>query len=141
MNDEIKQRLLGYLETLEAGVKESGEFLVEQTPLFVQELIAWHFWSYMLYALIWFICSFVAYRIGAMIYAISSEERAKTARERSGGEDECVIATTIFCTVFRLVALALAIVAIYRVTYAIQAKVAPRVVIVESLRNTVSSFK
>lgn len=41
LTPEIQERLMGYLESVESAVKTSGDFVVEQAPLVVQELILW----------------------------------------------------------------------------------------------------
>lgn len=46
INEEIKQKMVEYLQTFEAGVKKAGEFSAEQAPLVVQEFLAWEFWSH-----------------------------------------------------------------------------------------------
>lgn len=45
INEEIKQKMVEYLQTFEAGVKKAGEFSAEQAPLVVQEFLAWEFWG------------------------------------------------------------------------------------------------
>jgi hypothetical protein len=41
INEEIKTKMVEYLQTFEAGVKKAGEFSAEQAPLVVQEFLAW----------------------------------------------------------------------------------------------------
>jgi len=41
INEEIKQKMVEYLQTFEAGVKKAGEFSAEQAPLVVQEFLRW----------------------------------------------------------------------------------------------------
>lgn len=45
INEEIKQKMIEYLQSFEAGIKKAGEFTAEQAPLVVQEFLAWSFWS------------------------------------------------------------------------------------------------
>jgi hypothetical protein len=45
INEEIKQKMVEYLQSFEAGMKKAGEFSAEQAPLVVQEFLAWEFWS------------------------------------------------------------------------------------------------
>lgn len=44
INEEIKQKMVQYLQSFEAGLKQAGEFSAEQAPLVVQEFLAWEFW-------------------------------------------------------------------------------------------------
>lgn len=46
INEEIKQKMVEYLQSFEAGMKKAGEFSAEQAPLVVQEFLAWEFWSH-----------------------------------------------------------------------------------------------
>lgn len=66
INEEIKQKMVQYLQTFEAGVKKAGEFSAEQAPLVVQEFLAWEFWSsFVAFA----ICSLIVLLVaGAFIY-------------------------------------------------------------------------
>lgn len=41
INEEIKTKMVEYLQTFEAGVRKAGEFSAEQAPLVVQEFLAW----------------------------------------------------------------------------------------------------
>jgi len=41
VNEEIKTKMIDYLQTFEAGVKKAGEFSAEQAPLVVQEFLHW----------------------------------------------------------------------------------------------------
>jgi hypothetical protein len=41
INDEVKAKMLEYLQQLEAGVKSAADFSAEQAPLVVQEFLLW----------------------------------------------------------------------------------------------------
>lgn len=41
MNEEVKQKMIEYLQSFEAGIKKAGEFSAEQAPLVVQEFLQW----------------------------------------------------------------------------------------------------
>jgi len=45
MTEEIKVKVIEYLQTFEQGIKKAGEFSAEQAPLVVQEFLAWEFWG------------------------------------------------------------------------------------------------
>ena len=45
MDDELKAKLLTYLNEVEAAATTGKDFLIEQAPLYVQELLAWGFWE------------------------------------------------------------------------------------------------
>lgn len=41
INEEVKQKMIEYLQSFEAGIKKAGEFSAEQAPLVVQEFLRW----------------------------------------------------------------------------------------------------
>lgn len=55
MNEELQTRLLKYMDHLEQYAQQGGDFVAEQTPLLVQEFLAWEFW----YHLAWGACMLV----------------------------------------------------------------------------------
>lgn len=44
MDEELKQRLTKYLDTLEDSLAKGADWTAEQAPLIVQEYLAWEFW-------------------------------------------------------------------------------------------------
>jgi len=42
--EELKTKLTDILAWIENSLKTAEGFVVEQTPLYIQELLAWHFW-------------------------------------------------------------------------------------------------
>jgi hypothetical protein len=52
INEEIKTKMVEYLQTFEAGVKKAGEFSAEQAPLVVQEFLAWEITRNGLFAMV-----------------------------------------------------------------------------------------
>jgi hypothetical protein len=63
VNEEVKSRMLEYLQQFESGVKSAAEFSAEQAPLVVQEFLAWEFWGAVLLAcgfLLASMCSLIA---------------------------------------------------------------------------------
>lgn len=67
INEEIKQKMVEYLQTFENGVKKAGEFSAEQAPLVVQEFLAWEFWSHFAGAVL---CLFTLLTIGVVLWKI-----------------------------------------------------------------------
>jgi len=41
VDEELKKRLLDYMDTLDGAVREGGDFVLEQSPLVVQEYITY----------------------------------------------------------------------------------------------------
>lgn len=54
--DSLTAKSVEILDWLETSVKQTTDFVVEQTPQFIQELLAYSFW----YSLIWFFISLIA---------------------------------------------------------------------------------
>lgn len=42
INEEVKDRIIQYLTSLESVIKSSGDFVVEQTPIVIQEYITYN---------------------------------------------------------------------------------------------------
>lgn len=50
MEEELQSKLTSILNWVEETAKVTEGFVIEQTPLYIQELLAWNFW----HSLIWF---------------------------------------------------------------------------------------
>ncbi len=72
INEEIKQKMVEYLQTFEAGVKKAGEFSAEQAPLVVQEFLRWEFWSHFVGAIA---CAVALVVIPVVIWKIFSKTK------------------------------------------------------------------
>ena len=51
-SDDIRQRVVAYMDAVEASAGTAGEFVKEQTPLIAQEFLAWTFYESFLWAVI-----------------------------------------------------------------------------------------
>ena len=112
MNDELNKRLI---EALDSMTKWTGE----QVPLAAQEVIAWEFWSNLIWAGLCFAAAVICYRLVRRLW----------------GDAEHVLDTdpVIIVPAFVLV---LAVVGVcVSATSAIKCKVAPRVVVIEAVRG------
>lgn len=122
MNPEIADRLTKYLDTLEKGLDKAGDFIAEQAPLVVQELLAWRFWEAAMLA--------VVLALGVLL-CIALWKPAK--HFQIDDYDECgplfariILATTItVMTGF----------AIQNGIAAVKVKVAPRLIVLEEVRH------
>lgn len=122
--DQLQQLLKFLTDTLSEG----KDFAVDQAPKFVQELLWWRvaeaeFW--MIFGLGVFI---IAVLIGWAIYANSSEFSKSTAK---AGWWALTLGGLILCFLFQAVNL-------YTI---IQVKVAPRVVILEMVRDLIGGHR
>jgi hypothetical protein len=52
INEEIKTKVVEYLQNFEAGVKKASEFSAEQAPLVVREFLAWEIARNSLFAIV-----------------------------------------------------------------------------------------
>ncbi len=57
---DLQSKLSSILDWVEQTAKSAEQFAVEQTPLYIQELLAWNFW----YSLVWFIIGVIYLIIG-----------------------------------------------------------------------------
>lgn len=73
INEEIKQKMVEYLQTFEAGVKKAGEFSAEQAPLVVQEFLAWEFWGNAIPAVVVLVLMLTAMIVTAVIWKKSDD--------------------------------------------------------------------
>jgi hypothetical protein len=48
MDDELKQRLIKYLDKMEEAVDGGSDFILDQAPLVVQEYLLWQWWLHLL---------------------------------------------------------------------------------------------
>lgn len=55
MNDEIKNKLISYLNTLEKATANAVDLGKQEIPLYVQEIIKWEIVSGIAYGLVWLI--------------------------------------------------------------------------------------
>lgn len=53
MNEELQERLMGYLENVEKAVEGGTDFVMQQAPFYVQELIKWEIAWNAIWAVFW----------------------------------------------------------------------------------------
>ena len=76
INEEIKQKMIEYLQSFEAGIKKAGEFSAEQAPLVVQEFLRWELISNALFGITTGVL-FVIFLIVALRYHFKTEGEFK----------------------------------------------------------------
>jgi len=122
INEEVKQKMIEYLQSFEAGIKKAGEFSAEQAPLVVQEFLAWEFWS-----------SFVAFLICSLLTAITLGVSAWWWKnDKSDLETKClVVLIPVLACVFMQIP-------VWTNAYnAGKVAVAPRIVVLEKISELV----
>lgn len=135
MNEELKAKLLQYLEYIEQGVHKGADFVAEQTPLYVQELLAWHFWSYIGDATLFLLPAVVLTVGGRWLWNYGSPERNKASDQRTNAENDFVFGTTLVPCFAYAIAVGLMFGVIGKSFHAAKAKIAPRVIVVEKLQE------
>lgn len=60
VEQDLQNKLNSILNWVEEAAKQAGDLVVEQTPLYIQELLAWNFW----YSLIWFTIFLITLLVG-----------------------------------------------------------------------------
>lgn len=121
MNDELKTKMLEYLQQFENQIKEAGEFAKSEVPLVVQEYLQWQILSNLATALMFIAGAiFIQIFFGRLIERLVQEEEKTPARIFLGA-----------------VVLMLFIFAMPPAHSAAKAHVAPRVVILEKIGELV----
>lgn len=49
MDEQLKQKLVTYMDSMEEAIKTGSDFVAEQAPLVVQEYLNWCFWDAVAY--------------------------------------------------------------------------------------------
>ncbi len=122
MDEEIKNKMMDLLTWAEGAAKTGSDFIVEQTPLYIQELLVYNFWT----SLIWFIISFL-FLIGS-IYATYKSVKWMCESDNSEGFP---------LLLFLLMPLVLSVCGMADNTDWIKIKLTPRVYIVDYLREQI----
>ena len=119
MKKEVEEKLVDMLNWAEGALKTGSDFVVEQTPLYIQELLIYNFWA----SLTWFVISFICFII--TIYATYRlvSYFVKTDKD------------ALPFTMFLVLPILLSIMAMEKNTDWFKIKVAPRVYIVDYLRT------
>lgn len=131
--DSLTAKSVEILDWLETSVKQTTEFVVEQTPQFIQELLAYSFW----YSLIWFFISLIALTFaGRGLYKIIFKDyygiKPEDTFKNRWGNDEMkpsVVVSRVAFTVLTVVSFLFGSISIQMDWLKI--KVAPRVYLLE----------
>lgn len=128
MNEELQERIEGYLDAVESSANTAGEFAAEQVPLVAQEYLAWVFWGGVVLLL--------AALVGILLSAVAAYVFWKTKDSLKHVEANVLSA---------MAALALAtgsFIAAVPATYNIvKVTVAPRVVLIEKAAELIKESK
>ena len=134
MNEELKIKLLSYLNNLENIAEATSEFAKEQSPLIVQELLEWIFWSNVLHSF---------YIIFPIVFILTAKRRflrIKRLEKDITYSDGIysILSPIIYFSVFGIISVAILINSISSIEMAIKVKVAPRIVLIESLKKLIN---
>jgi hypothetical protein len=117
MNEEMKSKVLQYLQGMESRLGKAEGFVIEQAPLYVQELLMWHFWSNMLGAAVLLVIAAVI--AGLFVYAVRKDYETLPA---------AILIGIPICFCFLIGSTLL-------VSSSVKAKIAPRLVVVEHIKG------
>jgi len=129
--EQLQAKLLEYLTALEAGIKQGGDFVAEQTPLVVQEFLAWMFAEAVIYAVVSFIVFVIALRLLKLLWVHTADFHHED-REfcRAFGTFGLSVVAILSCGV-----------AVHQSTRAIKVSVAPRVVVLEKSAELIKEIR
>ena len=122
MDPELKQALNDSAVALLEWAQNAGSFVTEQAPLVAQEYVAWVFWENLIFAI---------------VLGVIALGWALVARKVFTTYEGMEIDRNSFTVAASMIALSFAISAAYQFTDAMQAHIAPRVVIVEWLQGQI----
>jgi hypothetical protein len=117
MNNEMQSKVLEYLQGMEARLGKAEGFVIEQAPLYVQELLVWHFWSNVCLALVLFLIAVIV--AGLFTYACKVDRETLPAAILFG-------IPICFCFLFGTGLF---------VAESIKSQIAPRLVVVEHIKG------
>ena len=124
MNEELQQRLKKYMDFIESSVKETGDFVIEQSPLVIQEFLSWYFYSHLFFLIVSVVFGLIF--ISIAFYALKGPII-------NDNDDVDIIATIAVC-IFSIISI-LSI--LYNSYNLIKVTVAPRLVILEKISELI----
>jgi hypothetical protein len=129
MNEDIKNKLIDWLQYLEEGMKSASDFTAEQVPIVIQEYLALYFWESAFYCGIGVLLIF----LGAVTYFIVARPAMKKwagPNRTTEAEDSMGVIGMIASITLPVGGTTLSTIMTY---YMIRVTVAPRVVILEKV--------
>jgi hypothetical protein len=120
MKKEVEEKLVDMLNWAEGALKTGSDFVVEQTPLYIQELLIYNFWA----SLTWFVISFICF-----IITIYATYRLVSYFVKNDNGDALPF------TMFLVFPILFSVMGMEKNTDWFKIKVAPRVYIVDYLRT------
>jgi hypothetical protein len=127
MNKELENKLTENAAEILAFVEKSSSFVVEQAPLYVQELIQFHFWSNLITVILLLIALGVTIPIFYKSMKIGIEDRWCS--------DLYFFSSVISGVIVLFMLIAIGTIGGPAIKECVKAKYAPRVLIIEKLRG------
>ena len=136
MNEQLQNQLTKMLEWAERATSTGVEFVAEQTPLYIQELLVYNFWI----SLIWFVIGIIFLLIG--INRTYSVVWGKLSKEKWEVQNGIYISTLTSSGIQALISIILAVVGLIvgpiisaNNLEFVKVATAPRVFVVDYLRT------
>jgi len=126
VDKQVEKKLIDYLVGLEKTAGEAKEFIVEQAPLYVQEFLAWYFWSSILLAATGLLLFFVGFVYWKWFIPFAAKERDDY------WDDERKVLSWVGLLIICGFGIGTFLIGVIDAT---KVSVAPRVVIVEELKD------
>lgn len=128
MNEEEKSELIRFLQGVESRVGKAENFVVEQAPLYVQELLNWQFYGSILMLVVLLGLVLLCFAITSFLY-YRTENMVDT--EAKGKCEDMLLTARIIVIVIA------ALFTVSNVYALVKSVVAPRVVVVDQLTAVV----
>jgi hypothetical protein len=130
MNEELKQKLLSYLERLEGGIENAVEWSSKQAPLVIQELLEWEFVGNSIDAafgvLLSGLMAVIIWKMPDVNVVEGVYEKRVTNYKNLFRAFAGIAAVTISCSL-----------TLPSIKAAVKAKLAPRMVVIEKIRDAI----
>lgn len=131
-----EERLARLLDWLDTTARTVGDFAAEQTPLLVQEIIAWGFWSQVVAAVLWAVAWLVAFCVGRWLFRLGTTLPLGDRRGLPHRSEGACFAMS-FGTIIRVAAFFLLIGTAVHTTKAVKVSIAPRLYVLEYVQRLV----
>lgn len=95
MKEELNNKLIESIDLITQWVEAGGQFVAEQTPLIVNEILLYRFWESLIFFILWTVASAILMSLSLVFYNKSKDD-----------DDEFLIASVFFavtaCVVFAM---------------------------------------
>lgn len=127
MNDEMKKKLIEYLDKTGSAVDSAGNFVLEQAPDVIQQYLVWEFYSNLILSIIAVLISIFFIRIYSICWKVGEEGKWDNPGPVLG------------LLIFGIMSIAFFFGSLERVYHMVKVSVAPKIVLIEKMSDLIKS--